>query len=448
MVNPQDIIRKNTVVIDDGSGVILQPMTQEYSYVVTAKHVIQNDKDDVSKGFKSQNDIKIYTTADTKIAPVDFYYHNDFDLAILKVEYMGSDILIKHNTCQFDERLQLWGFPKFSANHRNKEKPRKDWIESYAATVCSVSSDKLECKADDNVEISGLEGFSGGGLFDIAGNQIYLAAIEYRVHNPDAYVNRICSVPIQNLQKILDENNLLPICPPYLSFLSELTSEAFQSLSFFNPQTKEKLANLFNQLSKNKIEQASFTPYSLINKNKEFINELNNESKSIENKELWVAFLEFLQVYELLDQQFKWNEEFVNYLTKNFKFLYFIDESWKNKLKDIVLFDCGDLVNEGYLILIQNGSEIPDKPDQLNQYRDPENLPPFIANGIDDLDSIAHIHSKRSKNISILHMAKLNKFSLSDREADFENLTLVQLDKMKSQLIDSYSTYLSCGENQ
>ena len=37
------------------------------------------------------------------------------------------------------------------------------------------------------------------------------------------------------------------------------------------------------------------------------------------------------------------------------------------------------------------------KPDQLNQYRDPENLPPFIANGIDDLDSIAHIHSKRSK---------------------------------------------------
>ena len=54
-------------------------------------------------------------------------------------------------------------------------------------------------------------------------------------------------------------------------------------------------------------------------------------------------FLEFLQVYELLDQQFKWNEEFVNYLTKNFKFLYFIDESWKNKLKDIVLFDCGDL---------------------------------------------------------------------------------------------------------
>ena len=448
MANPQDLIIKNTVVVDDGSGVILQPMTKEFSYVVTAKHVIQNDKNDISKGFKSKNDIEIYSTDDIKITLIDFYYHRDLDLAILKIKYLGSGILIKHNVCRFDDRLQLWGFPQYSPNHRNKTKPRKDWIQSYAATVCSVSSDKLECKVDDNVEISGLEGFSGGGLFDITGNKIYLAAIEYLVHNPDAYVNRIFSVPIQNLQKILDDNHLLPICPPYLDSLSELTSEAFQSLSFFNPQTKEKLAKLFTHLSKDKIEQASFTPYSLIQKNKKLINELNNEPKSIENKELWTSVLEFLQVYELLDSQFEWDEEFVNYLTKNFKFLYFIDESWKNKLKDIVLFDCGDLVNEGYLILIHNGSERPDKPDQLNQYRDPENLPSFIANGIDDPDSIAHIHSKRSKNISILHLAKLNKFSLSDREADFDNLTLVDLEEMKNQLIDSYSKYLSCGEKQ
>ncbi|MCZ2722418.1 serine protease [Marinomonas sp. 15G1-11] len=448
MANPQDIIRKNTVVVDDGSGVILQPMTQEYSYVVTAKHVIQVDKNDISKGFKSKNDIEIYSTDDIKITLIDFYYHSDFDLALLKIEYLGSDILTKHNTCQFDERLQLWGFPKFSANHRNEEKPRKDWIENYAATVCSVSPDKLECRPDGNVEITGLEGFSGGGLFDVADNKIYLAAIEYRVHNPDTYVNRICSVPIQNLQKILDENNLLPICPPYLGSLSELKSEAFQSLSFFNPKTKEKLAKLFTHLSKDKIEQASFTPYSLINTNKKLINELNNEPKSIEDEELWVSILEFLQVHELLNPQFQWDENFVNYLTQNFKFLYFIDESWKNKLKDIVLFDCGDLVNQGYLILIHNGAERPDEPDQLNQYRDHEKLPRFISDGLDDPDSIAHIHSKKSKNISILHMAKLNRYSLSDKEADFDNLTFAHLDQMKNQLIDSYSKYLSCGEKK
>lgn len=448
MANPQDLIIKNTVVIDDGSGVILQPMTKEFSYVVTAKHVIQIDKNDISKGFKSKDDIEVYTTADTKIALFDFYYHQDFDLAILKVEYLDSDILIKNTNCQFDERLQLWVFPKFSADHRNEEKPRIDWIENYAATVSSVSSNKLECKADDSVEKTGLDGFSGGGLFDIVSDKIYLAAIEYQVYKPDEYVNRIYSVPIKNIRKILDENDLLPICPPYLGSLSELTSEAFQSLSFFNPKTKEKLAKLFTHLSKDKIEQASFTPYSLIKKNKNLINELNNEPKSIENKELWISVLEFLQVYELLDSQFEWDEEFVNHLTKNFKFLYFIDESWKNKLKDVVLFDCGDLVNEGYLILIHNGSERPDKPDQLNQYRDPENLPSFISNGIEDPDSIAHIHSKRSKNISILHLAKLNKFSLSDREADFDNLTLVHLEEMKNQLIDSYSKYLSCGEKQ
>jgi len=448
MVNPQDLIIKNTVVIDDGSGVILQPMTKEFSYVVTAKHVIQIDKNDISKGFKSKDDIEVYTTADTKIALFDFYYHQDVDLAILKVEYLGSDILIKNTNCQFDERLQLWGFPKFSADHRNEEKPRIDWIESYAATVSSVSSNKLECKADDSVEITGLEGFSGGGLFDIVTDKIYLAAIEYRVYKPDEYVNRIYSVPIQNIQKILEENDLLPICPPYLGSLSELTSEAFQSLSFFNPQNKEKLAKLFTHLSKDKIEHASFTPHSLINKNRELINELNKDPKSIENKDLWVSIIEFLQVYELLDPQFQWDEEFVNYLTKNFKFLYFIDNSWKDKLKEIVLFDCGDLVNKGYLMLIHHGHDRPDVPDQLNQYRDPEKLPHIIASGIDDPDSIAHIYSKKTKDISILHFAKLNKFSLSDKEHEFDNLTFTHLEQIKNQLIDSYSMYLCCGEKK
>ena len=37
--------RQTTVIVEDGSGVLFQPMTESYSYILTAKHNLYNDID-------------------------------------------------------------------------------------------------------------------------------------------------------------------------------------------------------------------------------------------------------------------------------------------------------------------------------------------------------------------------------------------------------------------
>lgn len=38
-----DQCKQCSVMVDNGSGVFFQPMTEEYSYILTAKHNLYND---------------------------------------------------------------------------------------------------------------------------------------------------------------------------------------------------------------------------------------------------------------------------------------------------------------------------------------------------------------------------------------------------------------------
>jgi hypothetical protein len=449
MANPQDIIRKNTVVVDDGSGVILQPMTQEYSYVVTAKHVIQNDKDDASKGFKSVETINIFTINDTQLTAIELTQHPSLDLALIKIKYYHSDVQLFDNELYQNDRIELWGFPKYAIKHRNPSYSRSEWLECYQGGIVTVADKLIESSSDENLEVTGVVGFSGGGQWVIRHNKAFLCAIEYQVSKPDEYVNRINAVPVRYIQQLIGNENWQPVKPPYFANFEELEREVFQSLDFLNQDNKNKFRCTLAQSSVGKAKTNEFSPVLLLEKMNSFINSLNQEPSSLDNKCIWISVLEFLQVHELLSPQIKWNGEFIDYLSGQYKFLYLGSESWKQKLKSIVLFDCDNLKQDGILMLIQDqdNHNLPNEPDYLSKYLDPTNLLPSISNSITDENSIARIGSNQSKQLSIIHMKKLHQYPIDDLEPKLETLNRLQnSEEIKDLLVNYYGKYINIRE--
>lgn len=450
MANPQDIIRKNTVVVDDGSGVILQPMTKEYSYVVTAKHVIQNDKDDVSKGFKSLENISIYTVSDSKLKPVDFIYHPVLDLAIIKIDYHHSNIQVFDGHLQRDDRIELWGFPNYnSEKHRNNSVSKDKWLECYVANVVKSTDELIESAPTENPEITGLQGFSGGGQWILKGNKAFLCTIEYKVTTPDSYVNRLCAISAKRISQLLQLNDWQIIKPVYFACFKELESEVFDSLEFQTENNRKKFINTLAMHSNNKAEPKEFSPLHLIQKTNGFVNTIMKDPNSLDNKRIWISVLEFLQTYEILSPQNSWDNEFIEYLSCRYKFLYLGNESWRKNINSIVLFDCEDLNEGGMLVLLQDKENriFPDTPDYISKYVNPEKLLRNIADSMNDPQSIARANSNNLKGLKIIHMKMLHEFRIDDLEENLEPLTMLSDgDQIKKLLVDRYSEYIKHNE--
>ncbi|MEX9747288.1 hypothetical protein AB7Y07_14800, partial [Providencia rettgeri] len=94
-------IKNSTVKVMGGSGVIICPFTDEYSYIFTAKHVItETDIEDIHIESVNGLDIKV----------LDKLEHDDIDLAILKVSKVAEGVLFyESNHENFSQNLKLYG---------------------------------------------------------------------------------------------------------------------------------------------------------------------------------------------------------------------------------------------------------------------------------------------------------------------------------------------------
>ena len=129
-----------SVIIDGGTGVLFQPITEEYFYILTAKHILQNKQEDETFTDKEDNtSIKVtrFTFENTwnieeipfKLIKGQTYFpHSDknIDAAILKIRFDDyknfeiKNLYISENTT-INSDAYLCGFPddKRKANQEN-----------------------------------------------------------------------------------------------------------------------------------------------------------------------------------------------------------------------------------------------------------------------------------------------------------------------------------------
>jgi hypothetical protein len=444
MVAALDKIKSVSFVVNDGSGVLLQAMIRDYSYVITAKHVIQIDKNRPENGILPLDEILIHRPDDTHVIARSVYLHPHLDLAIIKVDFIDLRIELDRSELERNDSLILYGYPNYNANHRNNEISRQNWIETYDVNVLDYNDEEIKTRVSEDAQLSDIEGFSGGGIFRIKEGKPFLVGIEYAFEKSGQYVNRILSIPITNIHKIVEDAGIALVRPVFFGDLFELKSALFQFENCISQDDVKKATDILKSRSTNLQQDCEITPYKVLKEYQEVISCISDEYGELEEREFWIAFLEFLHVNELISPQENWDGNFLEYLRRSYKFVYIKSKKgYRGFLPQILSTDVEHLRQGGKMLVVDFG-QMPPSPDKLNYYRD--RIPNNVANGIEE-ESIAHVQSMSQKSISIIHLPKLHDHCIIDREEALEAMNRVSDREQIIQLItDGYSEYLSQEE--
>ncbi len=214
----QDRYEKFIAVVNGGSGVIFQPMTDEYSYILTAKHTLYEDKE-MKKTIQSHK----LSVKNTDINFIEKYEHDDLDIAILKIKKVNIETPSKWIKDIEEKKYDFWGHPDYNRNNNvgenldnnvgeNLDNNAKDSLDNFKLTANKTESNKT-IVVFDNPEFSDknvIDGFSGGGIFTEVNDLICLIAIEFEMNAlpTDRRDRRIKAVSIKAFDEIIDKNNL------------------------------------------------------------------------------------------------------------------------------------------------------------------------------------------------------------------------------------------------
>ncbi|WP_430412339.1 ABC-three component system protein [Kordia sp.] len=323
-----DQYKKYSVKVNSGSGCLVQPSTNEYSYVITVKH-------NVKSNIENNELPKIFTSDDNKIEVIKIFTHPTYDLAIIKVEYQKDiNLHIKRNIKNYSI-LYLFGFPDNKIQDEVKTKKVIGKLIEKNDPFFVLSSNSFDGQDD-------VVGFSGCGVYQEVNEIIYLSGIEFRMDSYNDDEGRINIYPIGFIEDIIENNidQLKRIYPIYMSNFSFLEDDAFKLE--VDALDEERIIATRTTL-KNKalnIIESDVTPQGIKELFKERIL-LNHEySEHIYIKNVWIAWLEFLTIMNII-KGYVINNDLLSEIFDTIRLKYSDEDDWTNLLRT-------DLLNSDY----------------------------------------------------------------------------------------------------
>ena len=405
------ICKNATVIVDNrGSGVLFQPMTEEYTYVLTAKHNVENeDGSPISK-----EALNITSAIHDLIVIEKIYRHkdNNIDIAIVKIRKIEcEEIFIQTEEPTIDERYKCYGYPDTRDN---------TVIHNLTLQVRDFSNSIIEFTNDDSSPIEEVSGFSGGGIFNFKENDgiVYLAGIEFGMDTyADETNNIVKAVFIKTLDKIIEDNSeeLVPLYPPYMNDFNLLLDDIFLLKGLMIE--KEKVMTFLRDIAKNDI-RCNISPKEIYDLYKDKLLNKDEYTNELLNKELWIRYFEFLVLSKLIDTEEICIENIDKIYTKR-KFLFAKTNNWTSLVKEIFSYDLKSLNKNGTLCIACDKDTKPDiceiPPELLKNINIVSsrrmNIKEGISNPIEEI-SIQHIHNFQRKliqNQSVLSGLDIDK---------------------------------------
>ena len=352
--NISNRLRSLTVKVNQGSGCLFQPFTTDYSYILTARHVI---KDVATTAITIE-----WKTADRAIILELLeppYYDEDDKMrdgaAIIKVKRIDiEDILpVYKKELNFDEsNYKLCGYPL----KRRKEN------DSYRSNDIKLKEDRLDNFLEAEIQgrpiFKEVEGMSGGGILREAGCNIELIGIqsEMAAKDDDEILGRTNLIPMNLFHDLIEKKGLSPLIPSYLACFSHLKQFIFplNNLESTNIPLKDYLSSRV----KSKFCESVF-PHQLLEKYKENLLISGHSSANLFNKHLWISFLEFIEINLMREPTEDISIESINdYLSKN-KFLFGISDKWQGLIQDIYKSNLKGLTKGGNIIISTDIDKMP-----------------------------------------------------------------------------------------
>lgn len=278
----------------EGSGCIVQPDTEEFTYVFTAKHcLLATDK---TKADINKEDIIIKrfnaTDSDMPLKVIDYWPHEVLDLAIILVEHIEDLPNINVSSPVRHRNATVFGYPYHLKNEREK-------TQELPCKISIIHHDSFEMISDiplityDANTSQLVEGFSGSGVFYERENNLTLTGIFMELKSTSGGYQTLFAIDIIEISKMLESLNLPDLTPScLLSFTPYL--EAFDCfdvhIKMVLDDTAKQIIGINPKIIVSMLGEQLFLPY--------------DRDKNIINKEMWNGWIKLL-TYISIDKEEK-----------------------------------------------------------------------------------------------------------------------------------------------
>jgi hypothetical protein len=443
-----DTIKRHTVVVESGSGVLIQPMTNEYSYILTAKHVVKHYLTSSEFGINDLGDLEIKTFNGNKLSANKIYHHDILDIAVILIDpfldFPEMPITPYKRSISRGDDVLLYGYPKYAPEHRNESSAVSDWIETYDLSLMDSDVEQLVLRNIEVTQHADIAGFSGGGLFCSDNKGVYLIGIEHSVTKPAEFADRVVGCPVDRYNEIFKNNNLEPLKPLYLSDFKYVQDDIFIFENCFDLSRLQSITELLNYHTSKKLINCSIKPIEILQLFKDNLKVYRQCDSELEKKGLWVAFLELLAIEAILNPLETWNADYIKSLFKSYRIIY-IDSTrgWKAHLEKVLSTNTSSLKPNGKILLV-TGGVWPNSPDVLSELN--AAVIPNIFSGLSG-EAIDNAQRTYTNKTAIIHLPKLHNSCIEEKEWDYAELNRVMHEsEMTDMLRTDYSKYLQTEE--
>jgi hypothetical protein len=272
--------REITVKIDKGTGCLVQPTSGDFTYILTAAHVLK----DVDKKIKNIKDIKIIwqKIIDGELIDQDLviigelYFHSveNKDAAIIKVKKIENIIpLIRTTEKDLDQgKYFLCGHPTVRREKGEKDCFREDEVKLLTEKALGYSEGELL----KILLLKDVDGHSGGGILKRDNNLYFIAGIQKGMVMEDGKedLSKIKFMPLSFFDEIINENKLESLS---LSTLEEYYIELINPIFLRQIENNMKiLKGSSKERSKKYIKEIYIDHQKLTNS---FLSFLDSDSK-------------------------------------------------------------------------------------------------------------------------------------------------------------------------
>lgn len=314
MAELEELFTRYAVKVDNGikngSGCLFQPNTGEFTYVLTAKHCIQDEKDNISEPGQITvcRDDKI--SSKEQIEVIGVYYHEDEDAAILTVKRIEDfkDIRLQFTFCEEDDIVRFFGYPEIKKNLKIKSDVVKcEFLRKMDNRSIEITTNQVQFTNEVSV-FEALGGFSGSGVFkkNKKNNDIFLVGILSRLSIPGGVGGKITVLSMGCFVDIVAhyKEKLKPLTPEHLNSYEEYKEKIWVGYSRL-PLQHEVLRYFAGEVIKKGV-----TPLILYNHFQEkFLFPRNcNVMDWINETSLWTGWLEFLTYNKIIKEKTKSKE--------------------------------------------------------------------------------------------------------------------------------------------
>ncbi|MDP2636564.1 MULTISPECIES: ABC-three component system protein [unclassified Pseudoalteromonas] len=444
------IEQEHSVVVNDGSGVLIQSMSKDYAYILTAKHCLQTDKDDPNSPLLNEH--KVVSSDSETIEVLDIVLHETKDIAILivppidSIELILSDVALTNN-----DKVRLCGYP---ADRRQEKFGYVSHIFNYSDTV----NGEIILSPNGALAFDNIVGFSGGGLFSLS-KPIGLCAIETKMNGNTEreFHGNISAISVKEFINLINESNqkyknlpLAKILPLHLSSFEHLIDFSFNIIkSWENDKKLLYLISILKKIAKDKIK-VNLYPHEILKDFEQYIRVHSRPNQEVHDRELWISLLEVITLSLLIDQPTIINKSFLETIFKSRRLVFIgVNETWQQHISDIFEAELKDLNNGGIIVAktLISQRQVQFENDRLNRLINNRHNSRTPSNP----DNIVNVRSNIEKISSIVDLTALHAECIENKENIFESLTDAKdhphkLDELKRALAKEYGAYLTVVE--